>query len=158
MSEKKNMDVSAIRSGTVIDHIATEHTFQVAKILRIDEAPDTAIVATNLHSRRLGKKGLIKVENRTLTEDMVNKIALISPRATLNIIEDFNVVHKIQVEIPDRIEGILRCFNPNCVTNTTPPSVLGLPKTVFYTESKHPLRLRCHHCERIMTKADIGLL
>jgi len=156
MSRSKQLEVSAICSGTVIDHIATEHTFHVARILDLEEEPDTVLVAVNLDSGRLGKKGLIKVENKTLTQEMVNKIALISPQATLNIIEDYVLVRKIRVEIPDKVEGILQCFNPNCITNVPPPS--ARPKTLFYAQSKQPLRLRCHHCERVMSAADMRLL
>lgn len=158
MTEKNQLEVSGIRAGTVIDHISSEYTFHVARILQIEEVQDTVLVASNLVSSRLGKKGLIKVENKTLTQEMVNKIALISPRATLNIIEDYKVVQKIKVEIPDQIDGILRCFNPNCVTNAVSPVPSSRTRTLFDTESRHPLRLRCHHCERVMTRADIGLL
>jgi len=156
MTVNKQLEVSAIRSGTVIDHIATEHTFHVANILKLEQEPATVLVAMNLDSKRLGKKGLIKVENRTLTQEMVNKIALISPKATLNIIEDYVLVRKIRVELPDKIEGILKCFNPNCITNASTGGIQ--PKTIFYAESKHPVHLRCHHCEKAMTGSDIGLL
>jgi len=156
MSRNKQLEVSAIRTGTVIDHIATEHTFHVARILNLEAEPDTVLVAVNLDSGKLGKKGLIKVENKNLTQEMVNKIALVAPQATLNIIEDYTLVRKIRVEIPDKVEGILRCFNPNCITNVSAPN--SRPKTLFYAQSKSPLQLRCHHCERVMSVGDMELL
>ena len=86
---KEKLSVSAIRNGTVIDHIESEATFKVADILRVQDEQNPVLVGMNLSSGELGAKGIIKIENRRLTPDEVNKIALIAPRATLNIISDY---------------------------------------------------------------------
>ncbi|MGD2175017.1 MAG: aspartate carbamoyltransferase regulatory subunit, partial [Candidatus Brocadiaceae bacterium] len=145
------LSVSAIRNGTVIDHIQNEATFKVADILRLDNEDQVVLVGMNLHSGKVGKKGLIKVESRELTPQEVNKIALIAPDATLNIIKDYRVVEKRRVELPERVEGIVRCINPNCVTNKQPVV------TCFEVIGSAPSRLRCIYCERTMSADDIIL-
>jgi len=145
------MNVEAIRNGTVIDHIDSDATFKVADILQVQKERSMVLVGMNLASGRLGKKGIIKIENRELTPDEVNKIALIAPQATLNIISDFEVVHKTQVQLPDRIERIVRCFNPRCITNQQ--AIV----TKFEVIETSPPALRCLYCERVMRGNDIIL-
>jgi len=124
----------------------------VADILRAQqEERNTVLVAMNLPSEQLGAKGIIKIENRRLTPDEVNKIALIAPRATLNIISDYKVVEKTLVRLPERIEGIVRCFNPHCITNEQPVN------TSFQVLQSNPPVLRCLYCERVMSGEDIIL-
>jgi aspartate carbamoyltransferase regulatory subunit len=137
---RQQMNVSAIRNGTVIDHIQNEATFKVAEMLHLE-----------LPSQKVGKKGIIKVESRELTPREVNAIALIAPRATLNIIKDYRVVEKRRVELPARLEGIVRCFNPSCITNQQPIA------TCFEVLRSSPPTLRCIYCERLMSGSDIIL-
>jgi len=146
---RKELSVSAIRDGTVIDHVRNEATFKVAEILRLPEQEQVVLVGMNLPSQRVGKKGIVKIEGRELTPQEVDKIALIAPDATLNIIKDFQVVEKRKVQLPGRVEGIVRCFNPNCITNRQPVS------TCFDVISSDPVTLRCVYCERTMTGPDI---
>jgi len=149
-AKTKMLQVSAIEAGTVIDHIDSDHTFAVASILKLHEMSENVLIAVNLDtSHGRGKKGLIKVGNRFLTQEEVNRIAAISPRATVNIIEGYKVVKKFQVRIPDVIEGTFRCFNPNCVSNHE--SVANR----FYLVGRDPLRVRCHYCERQMASRDL---
>ena len=148
---RREMNVSAIRNGTVIDHIDSDATFKVADILQVEHGSDMVLVGVNLASGTLGKKGIIKIENRELTPDEVNKIALIAPRATLNIISDFHVVDKAHVELPEQIERIVRCFNPRCITNQQ--SIV----TRFDVIGSTPPALRCLYCERVMRAGEIIL-
>jgi aspartate carbamoyltransferase regulatory subunit len=145
------LNVTAIRHGTVIDHIESSATFQVASILQVEDETNIVLVGVQLESKRLGKKGLIKIEDRRLTPDEVNKIALIAPRATLNIISDFQVVEKFKVELPERIERIVRCNNPNCITNKEDI------QTKFDVVKKAPLSLRCNYCERVVKRDNMLL-
>ncbi|KPK63020.1 MAG: aspartate carbamoyltransferase [Planctomycetes bacterium SM23_32] len=148
---RREMSVSAIRNGTVIDHIQNEATFKVAEILRLAQEQHTVLVGMNLPSGKVGKKGIIKIESRELTPQEVNKIALIAPQATLNIIQDYEVAEKRSVELPERVEGIVRCFNPSCITNRQAVS------TCFDVIASDPVGLRCVYCERVMTGPDIIL-
>ena len=145
------MKVTGLRNGTVIDHIDSEATFQVANLLEVEKEPNMVLVGMNLESDQLGRKGLIKIENRKLTPDEVNKIALIAPHATLNIVSDYRVTEKSKVHLPETIERIVRCFNPRCVTNQQPM------ETNFQVINTQPAALRCTYCERVMRGKDILL-
>ncbi|MFQ5861895.1 MAG: aspartate carbamoyltransferase regulatory subunit [Candidatus Brocadiales bacterium] len=148
----RQLQVSAIKNGTVIDHIESKNTFKVASILNIEDEDQVVLVGMNLTSGNLGKKGIIKIEGKNLTQEEANKIALIAPDATLNIIKDYEVVEKRKVSLQEELVGIVKCFNPNCVSNHEKM------QTHFRVEGKAPPRLRCHYCERAMEGKDIELL
>ncbi len=148
----KKLEVSAIEEGTVIDQIANKSTFKVANILNIQKIEQVVLIGFNLSSKKLGKKGIIKIGGKLLTQEEVNKISLIAPDATVNIIKDSEVVEKFTVDIPDSIEEFMKCFNPNCVSNHQ--NILSR----FYVINKNPIRIRCHYCERHMGVDDIELV
>ena len=135
----------------VIKHLHEEHPELTEEDIEVVFKKTDAKKGYGYGFVALGKKGIIKVESRELTPQEVNKIALIAPRATLNIIKDFEVVEKRRVEVPDRVEGIVRCFNPNCVTNRQAVS------TCFDVVGTSPMTLRCIFCERMMSGQDIIL-
>jgi aspartate carbamoyltransferase regulatory subunit len=147
----KKLEVSAIEEGTVIDQIASDSTFKVANILNILDVDQVVLIGINLTSKKLGKKGIIKIGGKSLTREEVNKIALIAPDATLNIIRNSEVVKKTKVAIPDTMDGIVKCFNPNCVSNHQKI------QSRFNLISKNPIKIRCHYCERRMGIDDIEL-
>jgi aspartate carbamoyltransferase regulatory subunit len=149
---RKELQVSAIENGTVIDHIPSQTVFQVIKILNLSEADDQVLFGTNLESSKMGKKGIIKVSNKFFQADEVNKIALVAPNATLIVIRNFKVAEKKKVEVPDIVEKIVRCFNPNCVTNNE-----DVPSK-FTVIDKNELKLKCHYCEKITVKSTISFL
>ena len=149
---KKEMSISSIKEGTVIDHIPSNATLKVAEILNLEGIMGIISIATNLPSKTMGKKGIIKIGDKLLTQEEVNKIAVIAPNATVNIIENYNVKKKLNVSIPDSIEKVVKCSNPNCVTNNEKV------ETKFYVLKKSPLMIKCHYCERAMNKEDIVLL
>ncbi|MBI2134408.1 aspartate carbamoyltransferase regulatory subunit [Candidatus Woesearchaeota archaeon] len=149
---KKEVSISAIKEGTVIDHIPSNVTLKVAEILNLDDVAGIISIATNLPSKKMAKKGIVKIGDKLLTQDEVNKIAVIAPDATVNIIENYNVKRKLKVLLPDIIEKIVKCSNPNCITNNEKA------ETRFYVLNKTPLKLKCHYCERAMNKEDIVLL
>ena len=149
---KKESTVSAIKDGTVIDHIPGDEAFKVADILDLRGAKGITSVAANLASRIMGKKGIIKVAGKNLTKEEVDKIAIIAPNATVNIIHDYGIKEKIKVELPLIINKIVKCSNPNCITNNEKAA------TKFYVLRKEPLKVRCHYCERNMDREDVQLL
>ncbi len=154
MSEREKhqqLNVTGIREGTVLDHIENKATFKVAEILRLEQEERMVLIGVNLQSGKVGKKGLIKIAGRALTPQEVNTIALIAPDATVNIIRDYRVVEKRKVELPDRLEGVVRCFNPNCVTNQQAVD------TSFEVLQSSPPTLRCTYCERVMSGTDITM-
>jgi len=149
---RKQLKVSAIENGTVIDHIPSHSVFQVIKILNLNEFDNQIFLGTNLESQKYGKKGIIKVSNRFFEADEINKIALVAPTATLIVISNFSVVEKKKVEIPDHVEKIVKCFNPNCITNNETVA------TRFTVVSKEDLKLKCHYCEKITSGDSISFL
>lgn len=142
--KKKELKIPLIKEGTVIDHISAGNAVKVLHILGIPERTFDSIVsvAMNVNSK-IGKKDIVKVENRELKPEEVNKIALIAPKATINIIRDYEVVKKFKVHLPDEIVGIVRCPNPNCISNTREPV-----ESRFKVISRDPIRIKCFYCER----------
>ena len=150
--DKHELKISAIEEGTVIDHIPTDAIFKVAEILHLDRHAGIVSIATNLQSKRIGKKGIIKVGGKSLTQEEVNKIAVVAPDATVNIIKNYHVKEKIKVKAPDIVDNVIKCSNPVCITNNEQLA------TKFYVVKKDPLKVKCHYCERIMNKEDIGIV
>jgi aspartate carbamoyltransferase regulatory subunit len=143
MNDKKQLKVSAIKEGTVIDHIPAQNLFKVISILRLDKINTQITFGTNLESKRLGLKAIIKISDLFFREAEINKIALVAPDAKLNIIKDYEVVEKKVVQVPDEISGIVKCFNPQCITNHE--KII----TRFTVLSKKEVSLKCHYCEKI---------
>jgi len=140
---KKELKIPRIKNGTVIDHITAGNSVKVLHILGIPTSSSSVIsVAINVKSK-LGKKDIVKVENRELDPQEVDKIALIAPKATINIIRDYEVAKKHKVELPDEIIGIVSCSNPTCVSNAKEPV-----KSRFNVIKKDPPRIKCYYCER----------
>ncbi len=147
--KRKELQVSALENGTVIDHITFGSVLQVMRILNLENVTDPIYVGANLESKKYGKKGIIKVTNKYFKPEEINKIALVSPSATLIEIRDFEIVKKSRVEIPDGVRGIVKCFNPKCVTNVEGVS------TKFDVIDKIDVKLRCHYCEKITAKKNM---
>ncbi len=144
-AENEDLLVRRIKNGTVIDHIDAGEALNVVKILGIAGTTTEALsIATNVMSGQMGKKDIVKLSNRELSKDEVNRIALISPRATINIIRNFKVYRKKGVEIPTLIEGSVRCPNPGCISNTNEPIISKFAVL--------PNGLRCLYCESVITK------
>jgi len=146
----KELKVSAIENGTVIDHIPSSAVFQVIKILKLDCCNFPVTFGLNLESKKYGNKGIIKVSNKFFEASEIDKISLVAPHATLITIKNFQVVEKRIVEIPEQISGIVKCFNPNCVTN------IEKVTTRFTVIEKEDLRLKCHYCEKITVKNNLA--
>jgi aspartate carbamoyltransferase regulatory subunit len=146
---RKELKVSAIENGTVIDHIPSSSVFQVISILNLSAFDNQILFGTNLESHKMGTKGIIKVKGKYFASDEINKIALVAPTATLIVIKNFEVVEKKKVSIPEKVEKIVKCFNPNCITNHE-----DVP-TRFTVINKTDLKLRCHYCEKITAKDNM---
>jgi aspartate carbamoyltransferase regulatory subunit len=148
--QRKELKVTAIENGSVIDHIPTKSVFQVIKILNLNEYQNQLLIGTNLDSSKMGKKGILKVSNKFFKSDEINKIALVAPSATLIVIKNFEVTEKRKVEVPDQVDKIAKCFNPNCITNNE--EVV----TKFTVIDKSELKLRCHYCEKITARDNLS--
>ncbi len=150
MEERKELKVSAIENGTVIDHIPAKSVFQVIHMLNLNESENQILFGTNLDSKKYGKKGIIKVSNRYFDSADVNKIALVAPTATLIEIKNFKVIRKQDVVIPDAVSRFVRCVNPNCITNHE--EVI----TKFKVVNKKEIKLQCQYCEKTTNKENFS--
>jgi aspartate carbamoyltransferase regulatory subunit len=147
MSDRQLL-VSKIENGIVIDHIPAGKAFQVLRLLKVDPKA-RALIAQNVESRSQGAKDLIKIEGSYLTSKEIDLIALVAPSATLNVIEDWRVKDKRRILLPEQIEGIFSCPNPLCPTNAeyTPP------RTRFDVEADdgvESIKLRCTYCDSLL--------
>jgi aspartate carbamoyltransferase regulatory subunit len=149
----RELKVSALENGTVIDHIPSNRVFQVIKLLDLATVKDQIFVGINLESEKLKDgKGIVKVSNRYFADWEIDMISLVAPTATLIEIKDFCVVAKRKFAIPDKIQAFVKCFNPNCITNHQP-----IP-TLFDVIDKEDLKLQCHYCEKITAKNNVVFL
>ena len=152
MKEPKQMSVSAIQNGTVIDHVPARNLFKVIQILGLDRIDNQITFGTNLESKKLGRKAIIKISGLFFENEDINRIALVAPDAKLNIIRDYEVVEKKVVEVPDNIVGIAKCMNPKCITNFESVT------TRFRVISKKNVSLKCHYCEKITNQENMHII
>ncbi len=144
--EQSDLMVRRIKEGTVIDHIDEGRGLQVLNALRIDGKDGSLItVALNVPSGKFKKKDIIKVENKFLKDDDTNKIAVIAPSATINMIKKYKLVEKRRVSLPNEIDRIFRCSNPDCITNSTEHI-----ESVMDVIDKEGRVLKCRYCSRIL--------
>lgn len=152
MKDIKHLVVSAIKDGTVIDHIPAKDLFKVISILGLDHIENQVTFGSNLESKKLGKKAIIKISGLFFRNEDINKIALVAPDAKLNIIKDYNVVEKKVVEVPDSITGIAKCVNPKCITNNE--EIV----TRFTVVDKKNVSLKCCYCEKITDQDNMRIV
>ena len=136
MSNKKELQVAALENGTVIDHIPSDKLFTV----------------NNFESKKLGKKGIIKIANRFFSDEEISRLSVVAPNMKLNIIRNYEVVEKKEVVMPDELKGIVRCNNPKCITNNEPM------QTWFHLIDKEHGILKCHYCEKEQQVDNIKLI
>ena len=150
--KKEELQVVALKNGTVIDHIPTDKLFTIVSLLGLKNSDLNITIGNNLSSKKLGKKGLIKVADRFFTDEEISRLSVVAPNVKLNIIHNYEVVEKKQVTMPNVVKGIVKCNNPKCITNNEPMT------TIFHVISKETGMLKCHYCEKEQNKESIKLL
>ncbi|MEX0862003.1 aspartate carbamoyltransferase regulatory subunit [Nitrosopumilus sp.] len=144
--EQSDLMVRRIKEGTVIDHIDEGKGLQVLNALRIDGRDGSLItIALNVPSGKFKKKDIIKVENKFLKDDDTNKLAVIAPKATINMIKEYKLVEKRRVSLPNEIDRIFRCSNPDCITNSS-----EYIESVMDVIDKEGRVLKCRYCSRVL--------
>ena len=141
-NNKSQLVVAAIENGTVIDHIPAEKTYQVVNLLQLEKMETPVTIGYNLPSKKIGKKGIIKVANKYFTDEEINRLSVVAPNIGLSIIKDYEIVEKKTVKTPDTLKGIVKCNNPKCITNNEPM------QTLFHTVDKVLGIVRCHYCDK----------
>ena len=152
MKERKQLVVSAIKDGTVIDHIPAKALFKVIDILGLDHIENQITFGTNLDSKKLGKKGIIKLSGVFFKQEDLDRIALVAPDVKVSIIRDYQIAEKKVVEIPEKIFGLVKCVNPMCITNQEEV------KTKFDLLTRHPVSIKCHYCEKVTDASNMEII
>ena len=153
MSDNKQaLQVAALKNGTVIDHIPSDKLFTVVALLGLQDSDSNITIGNNFESKKLGKKGIIKVADRFFTDEEISRLSVVAPNVKLNIIRDYEVVEKREVRLPEELRGIVKCANPKCITNNEP-----MP-TLFHVVDKDNCVIKCHYCEKEQTREDIEII
>ena len=151
MSKKERL-VAAIENGTVIDHIPAEKTYAVATLLGLQKLQTPVTIGYNYPSKKLGKKGIIKIEDKFFTDEEISRLSVVAPNVVLNVIRDYEVVEKKKVVTPDTLKGIVRCNNPKCITNNEPMT------TIFHVIDKNSGIIKCHYCDKEQVISEVKLV
>ena len=148
--ERRHQQVAALRHGTVVDHLNAGMALKALQVLGLPKE-GAALLGIHLVSEKMGRKDILKLENVEITGPEIEKLALFGPQATVSFIRDYKVVRKFQVELPEEIAGILRCPNPNCITNHE------RIQSRFRVEGRKPILVRCRYCERRIREEEFVL-
>ncbi len=148
----KTLSVSAIQNGTVVDHITTDQTMRIMHMLRLLDKKHTVTVGFNLPSKHMTLKDLIKIENHELTPEEANQITVFAPEATINIIQNYEVVKKLKTSLPESISSIFICPNSSCITHSEP-----VDSFFYIQESGKVMKLFCKYCEKSFERNQVNV-
>ena len=115
MLEEK-LKIDKIKKGTVIDHIDAGYALIILNLTGLDETPNLTTIGLNVISKKFEKKDIIKIEGEFLNEIQMQQISILSPNATISLIEDYKVIEKKKVELPTKIERLILCQNKTCIS------------------------------------------
>lgn len=141
------LNIAKIKNGIVIDHIRAGQGIKVFNWLGLDKTPHTVAFVVNATSSVMGRKDIIKIDNTIAINFDV--LGLIDPNITVNIIEEEQICEKIALELPKRVENVLICKNPRCITSTES----YIPQ-VFHIENPELRTYRCEYCDEIQSVGD----
>ena len=143
------LNIDKIRDGIVIDHIKSGQGIRIFNWLGLEKAPYTVAFVVNASSRNMGHKDIIKIAN---TIDInYDVLGLIDPNITVNIIQDEKITKKIKLKVPEKVENVIHCKNPRCITSTEKYS-----PHIFYLENAEERTYRCDYCDEIRFAGDFS--
>ena len=162
MSEGRELLIRAIKNGIVIDHIPSEKVFAIVEILKLKEYSERITVATNMPSSSLGRKGIIKIEEKILEEKELNNISLLAPNVTINIIDNYEVVEKSKLEKLDKVIGLMKCDNPKCISNhenieTKFIRIKENSENLDENNLEEKSKYKCFYCEKVILEDEIQI-
>jgi len=150
MLEEK-LKIDKIKKGTVIDHIDSGYALTILNLTGLDESPNLMTIGVNVSSKKLQKKDIIKIEGVFLNEIQMQQISILSPNATISLIEDYKVMEKKKVKIPNLIERLILCQNKTCISNSEKEPI----SSEFFVLEEKPLKIQCIYCNRIYKLDEI---
>lgn len=142
----KDIRITPIKNGTAIDHLQAGSAYKILGVLDLHDYTVTA--GMNVESRKMGKKDIIFIEGKELSEKELEKIALIGKGATVNTIRNSEIKKKTELGYPDKVEEVIRCINPRCITNAEKIHSK-------FSIKKDPLTAKCFYCETRMNEEEI---
>ena len=159
MSEGRELLIRAIKNGIVIDHIPSEKVFAIVEILKLKEYSQRITVATNMPSSSLGRKGIIKIEEKILEEKELNNISLLAPNVTINIIDNYEVVEKSKLDKLDKVVGLMKCDNPKCISNheNIETKFIRVEEDLNENNLEEKTKYKCFYCEKIILEDEIQI-
>jgi len=150
MSEDK-LKIERIHKGTVIDHIDAGYALTILSLTGLDESPNLITIGVNVPSKKYKKKDIIKIEGVFLNETQMQQISILSPNATISLIDDYKVIEKKKVTIPEVIKKLILCQNTTCIVNSQKEPI----DTEFLVLEQKPLKIQCVYCDRIYKLEEI---
>ena len=159
MSEGRELLIRAIKNGIVIDHIPSEKVFVIVEILKLKEYSERITVATNMPSSSLGRKGIIKIEEKILEEKELNNISLLAPNVTINIIDNYEVVEKSKLDKLDKVIGLMKCDNPKCISNheNIETKFIRVEEDLNENNLEEKTKYKCFYCEKVILEDEIQI-
>ena len=159
MSEGRELLIRAIKNGIVIDHIPSEKVFAIVEISKLKEYSERITVATNMPSSSLGRKGIIKIEEKILEEKELNNISLLAPNVTINIIDNYEVVEKSKLDKLDKVIGLMKCDNPKCISNheNIETKFIRVEEDLNENNLEEKTKYKCFYCEKIILEDEIQI-
>lgn len=145
------MEVRRVRDGVIVDHLPAGTALEVLRLLKLGEGA-RVVVLMNVESSKLGRKDVVKVEGRRLSDDELVALSLLAPGATVNTVEDYRVVSKVKATPPEEVRGVLKCPNPTCITNQEREPVTA----VFRRKSERPLSYYCTYCGTVLSGPELA--
>lgn len=147
MANKNQLQVEAIRNGSVIDHIPANVGIKVLRLFNLHDSNQRITIGLNLPSSALGAKDLIKIENVYISEEQANQLALYAPNATVNQIEEYEVTKKLNLSLPSNISAVFACPNTNCISHGEP-----VDSSFKVISKKQDIQLKCKYCEKVFSR------
>ena len=148
MEEKLKID--KISKGTVIDHIDAGYALTILGLTGLDESKNLITIGVNVSSKKYQTKDMIKIEIVFLNETQMQQISILSPNASISLIENYKVIEKKKVKIPKIIKKLILCVNQTCISNSDEPI-----NSEFLVLEEKPLKIQCVYCERIYKLEEI---
>jgi aspartate carbamoyltransferase regulatory subunit len=148
MEKMNNMQITKIKNGVVIDHIKAGQGIRIFNWLGLDRAHYMTAFVVNASSSVMSRKDLIKIDNHiNINFDL---LGLIDPNITVNIIKDEVIVEKYRPKLPERVENVIKCKNPRCITSTE-----SYIPHVFRLIDHEKGIYRCVYCDETADARDI---
>jgi aspartate carbamoyltransferase regulatory subunit len=141
------LNIEEIKNGIVIDHIKAGLGIRIYNWLNLDKAPYTVAFVANAFSEKYGRKDIIKIDNTISINTDV--LGLIDPNISVNIIENERITRKIKLQLPEKVENVLVCKNPRCISSTEK----YIPH-IFHLENPDDRSYRCEYCDEIISAGD----